>query len=400
MRISKWIARRVAPGYEGPANLEARTRIGLLEGWVSIVVNTALGALKGGLGLITGSLALLADALHTFADSGTSVVVIFGFRMARKPADQKHPFGHGRSESIAGLVIGVLLGVVAVEMGREGVRRILHPQALDAKAWVIAVVFATMVIKELLAQFSGDLGRVIDSDALMADAWHHRSDVLATGLVIVAFVGSRWGVLWVDGAMSIGVALLIGWAAFATMKGSLGPLLGERASEETYRTISEIARSVEGVRSVHDIVVHRYGLTHVISLHIEVPEDRTPLALHEVSETIEDEIARRFPGHAIVHVDPVDRSHEHYARIKGILDAAVSACSEGHCSYHDLRIFGGPDRFKVVFDVQMRPGASEEDVAACTRRMTEHVEAEFPNATVHVNMEPPYVQPAPDTGPD
>jgi len=397
MRISKWIAGRVAPGYERPEDLEARTRIGLFEGWASIAANTLLAALKAWLGLVTGSLALMADAVHSFSDSGTSAIVIFGFRMARKPPDEKHPFGHGRSESIAGLVIAVLLGVIAVEMGRAGVERILRPQAVEVATWVIPIVLATMLVKELLAQFSRDLGLLIGSDVLIADAWHHRSDVLSTGLVIVAFMGPRWGAPWLDGAMSVGVAALIGWAALATMRRSLGPLLGEHAPEETYRAINEMARSVRGVRSVHDILVHRYGHTHVISLHVEVPEDRTPLALHELSERIEDKIAGRFPGHAIVHVDPVDRSHEHYARIKGILDAAVSE-REGHCSYHDLRIVGGPDRFKVVFDVQMRPGASEKDVAACTRRMTERVEAEFPNATVHVNIEPPYVHPAPETG--
>jgi cation diffusion facilitator family transporter len=357
---------------------------------VSIVINTALGVVKGWLGLVTGSLALLADAFHTFSDSGTSIIVVFGFRLARKPADQKHPFGHGRFESIASIVIAVLLGVRALEMGKAGVDRILHPQAVSASGWVIALVFVFMILKELLAEFSMDLGRLIGSDALLADAWHHRSDVFATGLVIVSFFGSRWGVPWLDGAMGMGVAAVIAWAAVAIMNQAVKPLVGEYATEETYGVIAAVARSVPGVRSVHDIVVHRYGLTHVISLHIEVSDRQSPLGLHALSEKVEDRIAERFPGHAIVHIDPVDRTHKDYARIQGMLEA-ISEKSGGRCSFHDLRIAGEKDHLDVVLDVTLPPGSTPEEAERQSTEVERQIKAQFPNATVHVNVEPAYI---------
>jgi cation diffusion facilitator family transporter len=362
------------------------------------VANTLLAAVKGWLGLLTGSLALIADTLHTVADSGTSVIVILGFRLARKPPDAKHPFGHGRIESVASVVIAVLLGVVAVEMARACVGRILRPQDVHAPAWAIVVVFVTMLAKELLARFSATLGRLIGSDALLADAWHHRSDVFATGLVIAAFLGSRWGAPWLDGVMGVGVAALIGWAAVATMLASLGPILGEHAPDATYRDISRIARAVEGVSGVHDIIVHRYGLTHVISLHVEVSDAATPAVLHDLADDIEQRIARRFPGHAVVHVDPVNRQHPHYAAIERLVQATVDD-SAWCSSFHDLRVIGGAERFKVVLDVTPPAKRSEGDLAECARHLAERITAEFPKATVHVEMEPPYMRPDPDRRP-
>jgi cation diffusion facilitator family transporter len=395
MKLSRRMADWLAPGHADPAKLDARTRVGLLEGWISIVLNTLLGAVKVWLALMTGSLALLADAFHTLADSVTSAVVVLGFRMARKPADAKHPFGHGRVESVASVVIAVLLGVVAVEMGKEAVGRLLHPRAVTAASWIMVVLLIAMLIKEVLAQLSMDWGKLIGSDALIADGWHHRSDVLATGLVIVAFLGSRWNLMWLDGAMGLGVAALIGWAAVVVMRESVGPLLGESAGEETYRAIGQIALSVRGVKGVHDVMVHKYGATHVISLNVEVVASQSPLALHELSETIEEAIARRFPGHAVVHVDPVDRSHAHYAEVEQVVKAAAAGCGQD-CWYHDLRLRGGRESFNIALDVSLPPGRSKGELEDCCARIAERIQAAFPNSEVRVNAEPPYAQRTPD----
>ena len=391
IRITKWIAARVAPQYEKTDNLDARTRIGLTEGWVSIVVNTALTAVKVCLWLVTGSVALLADAFHTFSDSGTSVIVVFGFRIARKPPDRQHPFGHGRVESIAGVVIAVLLGVIAIEMGRASVDRILHPQTVVVKAWVIAVILVALVVKEVLAQFSFDLGKLIGSDALLADGWHHRSDVFATGLVVVAFAGSYWGIPWLDGTMGVAVAIIIALAAAVTLKHAVGPLLGEYASEGTYRAIMEIARSVGGVKDVHDIVVHRYGSMNIISLHIEVADKASPLALHELSTQVEDKVASRFPGHTIVHIDPIDRDHENYSRVERLLNTMIQE-SGRFSSYHDLRITGAGRNMRVVLDLAFSPGSPEQERQQYARQVAKQIGERFPGATVEVNVEPAYLR--------
>ena len=388
-KLTRWVVSRVVPGHAYRDDPQARAKVGLLEGWVSVALNGMLFVLKGVLGLLTGSVSLLADAAHTLSDSLSSVVVIVGFRMSGKPADEKHPFGHGRVESVTAVIIAVLLGVVAVEMFRAAAGRLLHPQAVKADTWVIAVLACTLVLKELLARFSGELGDLIGSGALRADAWHHRCDALSSVLVIAALIGARYGILWLDGAMGIGVAVLIGWAAATTLRDASGPLIGQKASENTYQQIERIARSVPGVQGVHDIFVDTYGSTNIVSLHIEVEASESPLRLHEMSEEIEGRIARSFPGHAVVHVDPVNRDHEHYVEVQKIVGEVV-ASETRVTSFHDLRIVGGPERFKVVFDVAVDLVCGDRDIAEFRDRVTRRVREEFPLARVVISVEPPY----------
>ena len=296
MRTTRWILSLfVPPGapLESPA---VRMKTGLLEGWSSVALNTALAVFKGALGFLTGSVSLLADAVHTLSDSLTSLIVVFGFRFSERPADERHPFGHGRMEGIAAVVIAVLLAVTAVEMLKVAVERLLHPAPVRAAAWVIAALVGTILLKELQARFSMDLGKLIKSQALVADGLHHRSDVLATALVVVALAGARFGWNRLDGAMGIGVALMIGWVAVETMDRAMSPLLGERAPEDMYQQIERIARSMPGVLGVHDILVNRYGGIDVISLHIEVSATENLMHVHNMSEEIETRLRRLLPG--------------------------------------------------------------------------------------------------------
>ena len=373
---------------ESPA---VRMRAGLLEGWSSVVLNTALAVFKGFLGLMTGSVSLLADAVHTLSDSLTSVVVIFGFRMSERPADERHPFGHGRMEGLAAVVIGVLLAVAAVEMTQYAVERLTekNPKPVRAAAWVIASLVGTVVLKELQARFSMDLGKLIKSQALVADGLHHRSDVLATGLVIVALIAARWKINWIDGVAGIGVAVLIGWCAYETLRGAMSPLLGERAPEDMYEEIERIARAVPGVLGVHDVLVNRYGGTDIISLHIEVSAAENVMHLHDMSDEIETKVRRAFPGHAIVHVDPLNTAHEHYDEVHRIVTEAVAA-EKKIVSFHDLRLVGGRNRFKVVFDVAPAPGAKDIPLEPLRDEVERRIREKFPRATIAIDLEPPY----------
>ena len=398
--FSRWLVSRVVPGFTREATAQERARIGMLEGWVSIGVNVLLFALKIALGLFTGSVSLIADAVHSLSDSLTSLMVIVGFRMSTRPPDQKHPFGHGRMESIATVVIAVLLGVMAVEMVIASVNRLLHPRPFQAEIWVIVVLAGTMVLKYLLSRFSGNLAAMIDSDALRADEWHHKSDVLSTLLVLIAFFGARWNLVWLDGVMGVGVAAIIAWAAVAIMRGASGPLLGMPAPEEMYREIYRIARSAPEVHGVHDILVHRYGSTNIISLHIEVPGTETPMRLHEISEEIEEQLALRFPGHAIVHVDPINSDHENYEVVRRIVEE-VLAEAWNVVSYHDLRLLGGGGgRLRVVFDVILEAGAGESGTAELQQKIEQLLRDRFPRVRVIMNVEPPYFRNVSNSQPD
>ena len=395
MKLSRWIVLRAVPGFKGAEDADSRARVGWLEGWSSVLTNLLLFALKGAVGLFTGSVAILADAMHTLSDCSTSLVVLIGFRISGKPPDKQHPFGHGRAESVAAVVIAVLLGVVTVEVFRGAVGRLMNPKPIRIENWVFGVLIATLIVKELMARFSRDLGRLIKSDALLADAVHHRSDVLTTLLVIAALIGSRFNVVWLDGVMGMMVAGFIGWSAVAIMRAASGPLLGEIAPEEMHREIATLARTASEVLGVHDILVHRYGSATIVSLHIEVPATLSAMRLHEISDAIEDRIAARFPGHAIVHVDPVAEDHEHYHLVRGIVADVVKE-AEGVTSYHDLRLTGGDERFKVVFDVTVEASTGDEGIRMLRQEMERRLRERFPLVGVAMNVEPPYFRKAPD----
>jgi cation diffusion facilitator family transporter len=267
-KFTQWIAAKTIKDHQSVNDLKVRARYGALEGWASIVINLLLFVVKIVLGFSIKSVSLIADAVHTLADSGTSAVVIIGFKIARKPSDKEHPFGHGRMESIAALVVSVLLFMAGVELVEKSIRAIVKPHSSIAPTGVILVIFATIVIKELMSRFSYQLGEIIDSQALKADALHHRSDVIATALVVVALIATRFGYNNIDGMMGVGVSLIIFYSAFSIAKEAVNPLLGEAPSKEAIKEIETLAKAHEGVLGVHDVIFHKYGQTSIISLHI------------------------------------------------------------------------------------------------------------------------------------
>jgi len=396
--VRRIVNRRLAKG-ETALSEAARAELGAVEGWVSIASNTLLAGAKALLATLSGSLSLMADAVHTFADSLTSLVVIVGFHMAKKPADDEHPFGHARIESIATLVIGVLLAVAAVELGRAAVERLLSPVPVAAPTWMIIAVFFMAVSKELLARFSSELGALIGSDALEADAWHHRSDVFATLLVAVAFIASRLGVDWLDGVAGIGVSLIVGWAAYRIVGQAAQPLIGEKLGEAEVRRISDIARGVQGVRGVHDIVVQRFGRFQVISLHAVVSRTLNVVEAHDISHAVEGALMKALRAHATVHIDPKGQEHPAMQRIQVLIEQAIESM-EGLLDIHDLRVEEpGDGPLRVSFDVRTGKEVAEDDREVFRAALVERIRAVSSGATLEVQFDPPFCRAAtePDT---
>ena len=213
---------------------------GVKAGWVSVTVNVLLFAVKLVLGLISGSIALVADAVHTLADCLTSLVLIAGSYVAMRPPDREHPFGHGRAEAASSLVISVLLAVTAVEFGKTSVQRMLHPVGLHAQWWMIAVVALTAPVKEILARYALGIGTAARNQAVVADAWHHRSDAVATVVVAAGMAGELAGWPGVDSWVGLAVSVFIAKVAFDIGKGAFDSLLG-RPPEE-----GEVEEAVQG----------------------------------------------------------------------------------------------------------------------------------------------------------
>lgn len=335
--INRWFIARLENRWSRLSPARRRERLGAFEGHVSVVVNLLLAAVKLAAGLATGSLALIGDAFHSASDCLTSVVVIVGFHFSHKDPDREHPFGHGRAEHVSTLIIAILLIIAGAELGRAALERFMASQPLDpVPGWLIAVVGFTILIKEGLADFAFQLGRRIDSEALKADAWHHRLDSISTALVVFALLAENAGWPRMDGLVGLAVAALVVWSGLDIARGTVTRLIGQAPDAELLERLLDAGRSVEGVIGIHEVAVHDYGLNLYVSLHIEVAQSHSLVEAHRIAEDVEARIEEAVPSRAIVHVDPIDLEdplrNAMAERVRGEMPNLQAV------QFHDLRI--------------------------------------------------------------
>jgi cation diffusion facilitator family transporter len=282
-----------------------RRKYAYLEAYVSIVGNLILAALKMVLGLLLNSISLLADAAHTAADVMTSIVVLLGFKLSSTPADEKHPYGHGRVEFIATFIISLMLLVVGFEFGKSSYVRLISNIQVKGSIIVVLIMILGALIKEWMARFSIDLGKRTNSSALVADAWHHRTDGIASILVAVAIIASYYGYYKVDAIFGLLVSALIIYTGVSISLSTISQIIGEVPAEDELNDIESIALSVSGVSSVHKVNVHNYGCHKEISLHVQVDYDMSLVKAHDISEQVERTIEANMDCKAIVHIEPI-----------------------------------------------------------------------------------------------
>jgi len=302
--LSEGLKRLFAAAKPAEAGEKQRMRLGLLEAWVSIGGNIILFVLKYLIGVFTRSIAIIADSFHTLSDVVTSIVVLFGFRMSSKGPDKEHPYGHGRIETIATLIIAILLVMTGVEFIRSSYDRLLHPVRVGGGWWVVAVLALSGIFKEWMARFSFNLGKEINSTTLKADGWHHRSDAIASLLVAAGNAVTVWGLNWIDPILGFAVSLLIIYTGFDLARGSANTLVGTSPPVSVLENISSLASSVAGVKAVHGVQVHEYGIIKEISLHVVVDERLDLLSAHKVAASVEKKVADTLQAQVVVHVDP------------------------------------------------------------------------------------------------
>lgn len=281
-----------------------RYRVGLIESWVSIACNIFLALLKMVFGLLTNSIALIADAVHSASDIFSSMVVLIGFTMAKKEPDSEHPHGHGRTEYLAGLIIGLMLSGAGIAFIFSSYNRLISDVYATPSIGAIIAVIIAMLIKEFLYYFSARLGKLIDSDTLSGDAWHHRTDSLSSGLVLIALVGNYLGLTALDAYFGFLVALFIIYAGYKIARSSCSALLGTAPSEELYNAIVSCAKQVDGVIDTHDLEFHDYGSYKAITIHIGVNGSLSLDEAHEIAHRVEELIGSQYHCNAVVHIDP------------------------------------------------------------------------------------------------
>lgn len=283
-----------------------RRTAGFIEGFVSIFVNIILFVLKYYLGLIHNSIAVMADAIHTLSDAGTSVVVVIGFWIAYRPPDEEHPFGHGRAEQISAVIIGTLLGVAGFEFLMSSYEKLISMEALTFSWVLVGVLLFSSVIKELLARWALRLGKSYESRSIVGDAWHHRSDALATVLLALGvLIGAEYW--WVDGFLGMLVSLIIIYTSIKMVLESSKDLLGSKPTKYEKDLLISLAREVSPlIKNVHHVHIHKYGDHVEASLHIKLPKTMSLEEAHEIATKLENKIKNTLGWEVTVHPEPED----------------------------------------------------------------------------------------------
>lgn len=277
-------------------------------GWMSILGNLLFFGLKYWAGVSSGSIAIVADAWHTLSDSLSSVVVLVGVKIASMPADREHPFGHGRAEQIASIIIGLMLIVVAVEFVTEAIEKFNAQEQTNYTPIAIIVTVLSVVAKEVMAQVTLWGARKTESSVLRADAWHHRSDAISSVIILVGiFVGCNlW---WIDSALGLLVAVMIGWAAYSILKENILPLIGEKIGPELEESIKKHAADIAvGDAKIHHLHIHKYGRHAEVTFHMMFPPDITLFDAHSIATKLEVRLRERIGIESTIHIEPYKNS--------------------------------------------------------------------------------------------
>jgi len=280
-------------------------RLKNIEGWGSIILNTFLFIIKFWAGSVTGSVAIIADAWHTLSDSFTSAIVLCSVVASSKPPDRKHPFGHGRAEIIASIIIGVLLSVVAFNFFIEALSRLRESTPVTYGNLAIAVTAVSVILKEAMAQFAIRAGKKTGSQVLTADGWHHRSDAISSAIILAGiFTGRQFW--WIDGALGIMVSILILYSAFEIIRDTYGSIIGECPDEALVNKINRIAEENINMETfIHHIHVHNYGHHKELTFHIKLPDDLNLKDAHDIATNLEISIRQELNIETTIHMEPL-----------------------------------------------------------------------------------------------
>ena len=334
-------------------NPKVRAAIGTLSGLVGIVCNLLLFTFKLLVGTLTGSVSITADAMNNLSDASGSIVTFIGFRVADKPADEHHPYGHARAEYLSGLGVAALILVIGIELVKTSVGKILAPTPVEFTTVAAVVLLASIAVKFWMNLFNRGLAKRIDSTALMATAADSRNDCIATFAVLIAAIVEKVTHIPVDGWIGLGVALFILYSGLNLAKDTISPLLGENADSELREKIVDYIVAQPKVLGYHDLMVHDYGPgQRFASLHVEMDCREDPMDCHELIDDMERECLRSHNVHLVIHYDPVVIDDPVLTALKAKVQCLLQA-KDSRLSLHDFRMVPGKRHMNLVFDVAL-----------------------------------------------
>ena len=351
------------------AQYNIRARIGKLSGAVGIICNCLLAAGKLIVGHMTSSMSITADGLNNLSDGASSIVTLLGFKLAEKPADRKHPYGHARIEYIAGLTVAVMILFIGLELGKSSVEKLIDPEPIEFSFTAVWVLFASILVKLFMMLFNLKMGRRINSNALLATAADSRNDVISTGAVLLACIVGQLTGLKIDGYVGLLVALFILWSGVGIAKDTIDPLIGAKPDESLVHAIACLMTSHPNILGIHDLMVHDYGPgRRFASVHAELDHRIDPLVAHEILDEIERQAKRDLHVDLVIHYDPIVTDDPEVTAVHTRVTQILRGI-DPRLSIHDFRMVSGPHHANVIFDMVIP--AEYEDKTAQLRREVE-----------------------------
>lgn len=333
------------------AQYNIRARIGKLSGAVGIICNCLLAAGKLIVGHMTSSMSITADGLNNLSDGASSVVTLLGFKLAEKPADRKHPYGHARIEYIAGLTVAVMILFIGLELGKSSVEKLIDPEPIEFSFTAVWVLCASILVKLFMMLFNLKMGRRISSNALLATAADSRNDVMTTSAVLAASIVEHFYDVRIDGVMGIAVSLFILYSGIKLAGETMSPLLGEGANPELQKQITDYINGCPMVLGCHDLMVHDYGPgRRYASIHVEIDKNEDPMACHARIDRMERECLKNYGTHLVIHYDPVVTDDPEVNSTKRLVNTIIKV-RDGRLTIHDFRMKDDGESVKMSFDM-------------------------------------------------
>ncbi len=379
-RINRKVARWFISDFDNTDNKLVRIRYGVVAGWLGIYATFALFVVKITLALLSGSVSVVANAFHLLSHLVYSIILVVSFKVTARPATSKNPFGHGRMEHIAPLIMSIFLFISGIQIGKTSFHQTIEPHELHYWPALPWILLFTILVKQWLAQYVRFLGERVDSHAILANAAHHNIESIMTFTVIGGLVAGHYlHHPELDGYIGILVSSWLLYLGYTHGREAIIPLLGQAPGKDIIKKIRETAKSVEGVKDVHEIIVHDYGSKYLISLHAEIPARFGAIEMHEIIERSERKLRETFGGEAVCHMDPVmERTPQIQAiedRFKEILKAFPQIVG-----YHDFRVVAGTvERIIIVADIDLIEEMTEDRFSQISKDLEVNVKKEIQN---------------------
>lgn len=373
--MTEFLVRHFVKDYEQVENASVRTAYGTLTSFVGIFCNVFLFAVKFIVGTLLRSVSVTADAFNNLSDAGSSIISLVGVKMAEKPADEDHPFGHGRIEYIAALVVAFLVLEVGFTFLKDSIGKIRNPEELNFQLVSVLILILSIGVKLWLGMFNRKLGKRIDSKVMMAVFTDSMGDVITTAATILSLVFFRLTGINIDGFFGIGVALIVMWAGVGIAKDTLEPLIGGAVDPEVYRKIKAFVEQYDGIEGTHDLIVHSYGPNRsMASIHAEVPNNVDIEKSHEIVDDIERDAIEKLGIFLVVHMDPIEMKDEQVLKVKEEARRVLEEL-DAECTMHDFRVVEGKNHANLIFDMVVPIGYDDTRKKQLSTEMAERMKA-------------------------